>query len=135
MRNMLLANVLVLFSFVLVNAQTTKRIKLTVCGDALTVVGNLTKNGKSFLYLVKLTKGEKLQLNLSAKPNYKDIGVNLYHDNDSYDSKYPILQGEVGSDYEFVIKETGNYSIMVYANRKTTRFSLSLDIDDKGWKC
>lgn len=135
MTKLILAIALGLFTVSLATAQTTKRIKLAPCGNGVTVVGNLTKRSKGFLYLVKLMKGYRLQFNLSAKPDYKEVYVNLYHDNDSYGAKNPMLQGEIGKDYEFVVEETGDYSIMVFANRKTTKFSLVADISDKGWKC
>ena len=135
MKNIVLIVALSLITVSLANAQVTKRIKLTACGDAVSVVGNLTKKSVGYLYLFKLSKGQKVQFSLSAKPNYKEIGINLYHDNASYDSKLPILQGKVGKDYEFVVEETGEYSIMIYANRKIAKFSFVLDIDNSGWKC
>jgi hypothetical protein len=118
-----------------ISAQTARQIKFTPCHRILPLTGNLTKKKNNFLYAIALTKGQILKINLSSKPAYKQIYVNVYQGTNRSDSKLAILQGEIGNDYDLQIEETGKYSIMVYANKKVTRFSLALDVEDKRWKC
>lgn len=117
------------------SAQTPKRIKFTPCRSILPITGNLTKKKNSFLYAIQLTKGQVLKLNLSSTPNYKETRVNVYYESGNSDSKFPILQGEVSTDYDVPIEETGEYSIMIFTYRRTAKFSLSIDVEDKRWKC
>ena len=118
-----------------ISAQTARQIKFTPCHRILPLTGNLTKKKNNFLYVIDLTKGQVLKVNLSGKPASKQIYVNVYHDTNRSDPKSAILQGEIGNNYDLQIEATGKYSIMVYANKKVARFSLAVDVEDRRWKC
>ena len=116
-------------------AQTAKQIQFTPCRRILPLTGNLTKKKNNFLYAIQLTEGQVLKIKLSAKPVYKEIYVDVYRGANRSDSNVAILEGKIGNDYQLPIEETGEYSIMVRADIKVTRFSLAIDVHDKRLTC
>jgi hypothetical protein len=118
-----------------VSAQPARRIAFTPCRRIPPLAGNLTKKKSDFLYAILLTKGQVLRVRLSAKPASKGIYLNVYRGAKRSDTGSAVLRGESGNDYDLRIEETGEYSIEVSAERKVTRFSLTVDVEDKRWKC
>jgi hypothetical protein len=121
-----------LFAFSLANAQTAKRIKFQPCFSIPNLVGNLTAKRQKFLYVITLTKGQTLKVRLDAKPKSKEIYINVYRNEAPTD--YLFQQG-IGQDYDIPIAENGDYSMMVFANKKNAKFSLKVEVEDGRWKC
>jgi hypothetical protein len=132
MRRIIIAIILTLFAISLANAQTAKRITFKPCGDILTINGNLTAKKQRFLYVISLTKGQILKVRLDAKPKSKEIFINIYRNEAPTDY---LFQPGIGQDYDIPIAETGDYSILVFANKKNAKFSLEVDVADGRWKC